>query len=254
MQTPTMRGGSVSKWSTMGRDLLSARMTLLGVLVLVLIQGVVEKAGGFEAKPEWFGAIGLSRQGLSNGCYWQPFSYALIHGNWVHLVINVVGLLAIGPRIERIGGGRLFLVLLVSGWLAGGLFHLLLNPGGEMIPLVGISGGVIAILLWLTGVSPGSRMWPLPVSGSSLGIGILLASAILALLNPSLGIPYLSDLGEKLGKSADGSVSHACHLGGALVGWVFARWTLRPRVSLAKLQKERARREAADGPDQRELR
>ena len=34
----------------------------------------------------------------------------------------------------------------------------------------------------------------------------------------------------------------------ALVGWGLARWTLRPRVTLEKLQKERARREAADGP------
>ena len=71
---------------------------------------------------------------FANGAFWQPFSYALIHGNWVHLMINGFGLLAIGPRIERIGGGRLLLALLVSGWLMGGLFQLTLSGGGALVP------------------------------------------------------------------------------------------------------------------------
>lgn len=251
MKTPTMRGGSVSKWSTIGGDLVAARATLVVVAILVLIQTTLEMVGGSEGRPDLYIKFGLSREGLADGYFWEPFSYGLIHGNWVHLMINAFGLLAIGPRIERIGGGRLLLILLVMGCLAGGLLHLLLGGGEEVRMLVGISGGVVALLLWLTGVSPGSRMWPLAVSGKNLGIGILLASAILALLNPGLGIPVLSDWGRGLGRYADGSVSHACHLGGALVGWGLARWTLRPRVTLAKLQKERARRETADRPDQR---
>lgn len=250
--SPTMRGGSESKWSTMGKDLIAARVTLLVVGLLVLIQLAIESAGGFADNRELFGKLGLSRQGISSGAFWQPVTYALIHGDWVHLMINAFGLLAIGPRIERIGGWRLLLVLLVSGWLMGGLFHLILSGGGALVPLVGISGGVAAILLWLTGVSPGSRMWPLPVSGKNLSIGIILASGLLALMNPNLGIPVLSGWGVALGEYAGGGVSHACHLGGGLLGWALARWALRPRVTLAKLQKERARREAADGPD-REL-
>lgn len=231
MQTPTMRGGAVSKWGTIAADLVAARLTLSVVGLLVVIQLVLEMLGGFDANRGLFGQIGLSRQGLVEGGYWQPLSYALIHGNWVHVMINAFGLLAIGPRIERIGGGRLLLILLVAGWLLGGLVHLLLSGVSEMVPLVGISGGVTALLLWLTGVSPGSRMWPLAVSGKNLGIGILLASAFLTLVNPNLGIPYLSDWGRSLGKYADGSVSHACHLGGAIAGWVLAKWTLRLRLS-----------------------
>ena len=119
----------MSRWSTMGSDLVAARTTLVVVLLLVLIQTVGEMAGGFEEKPELFEVLGLSRMGLEEGRYWQPFSYALIHGNWIHLLINAFGLLAIGPRIERIAGGRLLLILLVSGWLAGGLFHLVLGGG-----------------------------------------------------------------------------------------------------------------------------
>ena len=241
----------MSKWSTMGSDLIAARATLCVVGLLVLIQFAIESAGGFEENRELFGKLGLSRQGLAGGAVWQPFTYALIHGDWVHLIINAFGLLAIGPRIERIGGGRLLLVLLVSGWLLGGLFQLILSGGSDLIPLVGISGGVAAVLLWLTGVSPGSRMWPLPVSGRNLGIGIMIASGLLALMNPILCVPVLSDWGLALGRYADGGVSHACHFGGGLLGWGMARWALRPRVSLAKLQKERARREAADGPNPR---
>ena len=39
-------------------------------------------------------------------------------------------------------------------------------------------------------------------------------------------------------------ISHACHFGGALAGWVLARKFLVPGPSLADLQRDRARREA----------
>lgn len=254
MQAPTMQGGFASKWGIMARDVLAARVTLLVVLLLVVIQFLLEWLGGVRDWPQIFLVVGLSRQGLLEGLIWQPVSYGWIHANWLHLMINAFGLLAIGPRIERIGGGRLLLLILMGGALAGGLVHLLLGGELGLRPLVGMSGGVTAMLLWLTGVSPGSKMWPLPISGKNLGIGLLLASAILAILNPALEIPYLSKVGGMLGSYVDGSVSHACHLGGGLLGWGMARWILRPRVTLATLQKERARRESADGPDERLMR
>ncbi|MEM9237454.1 MAG: rhomboid family intramembrane serine protease [Verrucomicrobiota bacterium] len=212
--------------------------------LLVLIQLGFELVGGYPVILSTAREFGLSRMGMMEGKLWQPVSYALIHGSWLHLAINVFGLLAFGSRIERIGGGRQMLILLVGGWLVAGLFYLLLGGQGTT-PLVGISGGVVSLLLWLTGVSPDSRMWPVPVSGRNLGLGILVASALLTLMNPGLGIPGLAACSRALGMGAGNvDVAHACHLGGAVFGLAAARWTLRPRATLETLQRDRARREA----------
>lgn len=227
----------------LGADLLAARASLSLVGVLLLVQLVLALAGGPGEVPAVYEITGLSREGIAEGRVWQLATHALVHGDWLHVALNALVLLAIGARIERIGGFGLWWRLMLGGTVLGGALHLL--AGGPAI-LVGASGAVMAVLLWLTGVSPGSRMWPVPLSGRSLGAGLLLASLLLMLANPALGLPGISRVGEMLGLEQRRllfGVSHACHLGGGLAGWLGARWTLRPRITLAKLQRDRRRRE-----------
>lgn len=231
-----------------GRDLAAARLSY--VLLLVWIAVAVMMAALGERKWDAYFQFGLSREGVADGRVWQFVSYGFLHGNGAHLILNAVALVLVGMRLERIGGAALLARLMLAGILAGGWFHLMLGgPGeeGRANVLVGGSGGVVAGVLYLTGVSPGSRMWPLPISGRNLGRGLLGASLILVLCNPALDLPGLSRLGEWAGHWV-GASSHACHLGGGLAGWAYARWMLRPRVTLARLQRERERREGPAPP------
>lgn len=186
---------------------------------------------------------GLSREGIRSFALWQWISYALIHGSWLHWGMNSLLLLALGSRIETMLGRQLLLRFLLAGILVGGLLHLFASAK----VLVGISGGVFALLLGLTTLSPESRfLVPFRVSGKNLGRGVMAASLILALLDPELGLPGLSAVGGKwvgLGFESWFRVSHACHFGGAFAGWLVASHLLRPRVSLERLRRERARRE-----------
>ena len=140
--------------------------------------------------------------------------------------------------------GRLtYGLVLLAGVLLGGLFHLAFSPN----ILVGGSGAVFALLLAMTTLSPDSKwLVPFPVSAKNLGRGIISASLLLLLANPNLGIPAFSSLGDYLTDVGFGGlfhISHACHFGGALAGWLLALWVLRNRVSLADLQRDRAKRE-----------
>jgi membrane associated rhomboid family serine protease len=104
----------------------------------------------------------------------------------------------------------------------------------------------MGLLLLLTTLSPQSRMLPLPVSAKSLGLGVLLAELMLALIDPALGLPGLSLAGRTLTAHGVGGwfqMGHACHVGGGLAGWLYGRWILRSRVSLNELRCDRARRE-----------
>ncbi len=241
----------VARMNGVGRNftqLAQARLPWLAVLVLLSIQTWVESRGGYLAVHWWYETFGLTRESLLHGKLWQVLSYAFLHGNWLHAVANACCLLMLGTRIEHYLGSRTLLKILGIGVFGGALGHLILSAGGEKVgPLVGSSAACFGLLILITTLSPDSRMWPLPVSGRNLGLGLLLSSALLALMDPVLSIPGFSLAGEWIsrnGLSSWWSIGHACHFGGGLAGWLYGRWLLRPRVTLDRLRRERARREA----------
>ncbi len=225
-------------------DALRRSPASLGCCVVVLgIHLLVTGAGGAGFANHCYETLGLSRGGFLSGKPWQILSYGWLHGSWWHAGLNALLVLALGSRIERMLGGRAMMLALVGGVLGGGLGHLLIGSG----LLVGLSGGCVALLLLLTTLSPQSRMFPVPVSGKSLGWGIMLAALLLAAADPALGLPGVSMAGRWLVRHGMASwflVGHACHFGGGLAGWLYGRWWLRSRVTLDDLRRARARREA----------
>jgi membrane associated rhomboid family serine protease len=219
-------------------------LLILGIHALVMLQG------GPDHHParEWFEWFGLTRESFLTGKIWQVLSYGFLHGSWPHVGLNAVFILLVGSRIEAMAGSAVMVKTLFAGILGGAAGHLLLAAGGaEAALLVGISGACIALLLLLTTLSPQSRMMPLPVTGKSLGAGILAAALILALVDPALNFPFFNRAGKMIRENGMGSwfaMGHACHFGGGLAGWILGRWILRPRVSLARLRRDRERREA----------
>ncbi|GAA5120061.1 rhomboid family intramembrane serine protease [Luteolibacter yonseiensis] len=217
------------------RQLRSSPASWACVAVVLAIQLVVTAAGGPDQQPawRWFEWFGLSRGGVLSGRIWQVFSYGLLHGGWIHVVMNSLLILLVGSRVEHMTGQATMMKAVIFGILGGGLGHLTLAPGGQGAPLlVGLSGGCLALLLLTTTLSPQSRMMPLFVSGRVLGFAVLTVELAMALMEPVMGIVGFSHVG------------HACHFGGGLAGWAYGRWLLRPRVSLKRLRRDRERREA----------
>ena len=225
------------------RQILHSPVSWTFVGLILGIQIFVAISGGPDSLSWWFENLGLSREEFFSGKVWQVLSYGFLHGGWWHAGLNALFVLVIGSRIELMAGRPAMMKACVLGVTGGGLGHVLLGAG----LLVGFSGGCMALLLLLTTLSPDSRMFPLPVSGKSLGLGLLLAEFVLALIDPALGLPGFARIGAELvdqGMGAWFQMGHACHLGGGLAGWAYGRWLLRPRVSLDRLRRERARREA----------
>ncbi|MGL4401344.1 MAG: rhomboid family intramembrane serine protease [Luteolibacter sp.] len=227
-------------------------VTWMWVVAILGIEALVVAVGGLDQQPawSWYEWLGLSREGILSGKIWQLVTYGFLHGDWWHTGLNAFFLLLIGSKIEHMAGPLVLVKATFLGILGGGLGHLALAPGAPGSPLlVGLSGGCIGLLILLTTLSPQSRMMPIPVSGRSLGLGILIAELILTLANPALGVPAFSTLGNALVDHGMGGwfkIAHACHLGGGVAGWMLGRWLLRPRVSLTILRRDRERREARD--------
>ena len=220
-----------------------ARWTWLVLAVLLLVQTYVASRGGFAEWPEIFLRFGVSRDEFLLGHVWQLVTHFFIHGNWSHLLTNAVILLLLAARIEDILGRNMLFLCLLVGSIGGGLMHLLLVPAGGL--LVGASGACMALLLLYTTVSPQSRVFLLPVSAGNLGLGVLISSLLLSLLNPLLGLPYLARIGDVAQSFYPGLflIGHACHFGGAMAGFLLGRWIFRAPVSLERLHAERMRNE-----------
>jgi membrane associated rhomboid family serine protease len=90
---------------------------------------------------------GISYDGFS---WWQPITYQFLHGGWFHLISNMFFLAAFGVVLEaRLGHFGFLAFYLAGGAFAGlaqvGIGHLL-SPEGDVVPAIGASGSVSAMM------------------------------------------------------------------------------------------------------------
>lgn len=71
----------------------------------------------------------------------SPILHMLLHGSWLHLLMNLGMLMAFGAGLERHAGPRVLLVLFVLSGIAGAFFHVLFYPDA-LRGLIGASGGI----------------------------------------------------------------------------------------------------------------
>jgi membrane associated rhomboid family serine protease len=120
--------------------------------------------------------------GVSEGEWWRLATAMFLHGNIIHLAMNMLGLFWLGTIVEQaLGTWRYLLVYLASG-LAGSALALWLTE--PFIPVVGASGaiyGIMGALLILEYLSTGS------FAGQAMGLIALNLVFTLSVPNISLG-------------------------------------------------------------------
>lgn len=142
-----------------------------------------------------------------------PLTHALLHGGWLHLLINIGMLVAFGSAIEKHIGAKRFLLLFVLASFFGALTHLAFLWGSAS-PLIGASGGISGLfggllrLLQDRGhMNPGWRAL-MPITLLWVGISILYAMVASA----------PGDAGE---------IAWTAHIGGFLSGLLLFPWVQR---------------------------
>ncbi|HYQ40520.1 MAG TPA: rhomboid family intramembrane serine protease [Polyangiaceae bacterium] len=89
---------------------------------------------------------------ILSGEWWRMFSYMFVHANWLHLVMNLLGLWVLGPFVERAFGWLRFgLIYLFSGFTGSVVYlciawYQLFDPHAEPHALVGASGCIMGLL------------------------------------------------------------------------------------------------------------
>jgi membrane associated rhomboid family serine protease len=170
---------------------------------------------------------------------WTPFTYALLHADWLHLGFNSVWLAAFGtPVARRYGLGPMLTLFFVSSAAGAALFAAVPTAG----ILIGASGGVAG----LTGAACRFIFQPLIVhrdleTGEQHVLGRQLASfgelvrdrrAGVFILVWVVGNAVVPLLPELFGGS--GSISWQAHLGGFIAGLLLVQlFERRPRENVA---------------------
>jgi membrane associated rhomboid family serine protease len=199
------------------------------IILLVVIQLYVSLGGGVWNHAALYDWLGLSLAGVRAGYLWQLLSYVVLHGHWLHLVINVILCYFLARRVTAMRDGQTLLVLATLSAILGGVMHLIQNfflPAEQQGLLVGASGIATGLLVYVC-LLDGDYLYPLlRIRARFIGYGFILSSLLLWLMTPALGVWGLSDLGgflEKIFGPECFTVSHACHFGGGLAAWLLLR-------------------------------
>jgi membrane associated rhomboid family serine protease len=176
-------------------------------------------AAGWNFWMVWFGLVPAE---VTHGYFiWQPFTYLFLHGGLLHILINMFFLWMFGVDIERAWGTRRFLTYYTICGVGAGVINVIVKtimdphpvafplPSAALIPTIGASGAIFGVLLAAAILFPDRQVWliPFPIS-MPMRIYVLVMGAI--------------EFFATLGAGGD-NVSHICHLGGILVGYIYLR-------------------------------
>ncbi len=108
---------------------------------------VISLQGDGEARWKFVDKYGVAYVGFE---WWQLFTHQFLHGGWFHLIGNMFFLAAFGIVLEsRLGHLGFLAFYLLGGALAGaaqvGIGHLI-DPAHDMVPCVGASGAISALM------------------------------------------------------------------------------------------------------------
>jgi len=181
--------------------------------------------------------FGLTWGLLKCGFFWQPLTYAFLHGGWWHLTMNTLVILLFGSGVEAEVGARRFLRIFFFGSVLGGLGWLgmlalmqhlpPMDAAAQWVPeglrrwmpfvsarqpldtamCIGASGGVFAL------IGAYAAMFPKRVVYVFIPVPVKMKARTLAVLLGALTI--VEAVAIQL------NVAYAAHLTGGLVGYAY---------------------------------
>ncbi len=141
--------------------------------------------------------------------YIRLLSAGFLHGDWLHLILNMYVLYMFGPLVMQVFGIAGFLIIYLGSILLGNLFCLYHYRNVPFYSAIGASGGVsglifAAVILDPVNIKLGILFLPIAIPGYIFG-ALYFGYSVYMMLNPRM----------------NDNIGHAAHLGGAFFGLVY---------------------------------
>ncbi len=157
---------------------------------------------------------------------WSYVSYAFLHGDWTHLVVNLLWMIAFGSAVARRFRAWRFLALSMAATVGGAVLHQAFHFG-DFIPMIGASAAVsgqmgAAIRFAFTGPRPLIGAGTQDETGKTVpAVGLIAALGdrrVLAFIVVWFAINIIFGTGVVSVPGVEASIAWQAHVGGFLVG------------------------------------
>jgi membrane associated rhomboid family serine protease len=210
--------------------------------VVYLLENLLEVFSGHSGYTWFVMHFGLVPSAVTHGLrIWQPFTYLFLHdisSIW-HILTNMFVLWMFGRELELVWGRNRFLQYYFLTGVGAGLINVIVktvpvfwgHPLSDT-PTIGASGAIFGVLLACAILFPDRQviMFPIPVKLTMRTVVIVMTA-----------LEFLGTFGV-----GGDNISHICHLGGMLVGYIYLRrgsflYNVRNTVSDWKYERNRKR-------------
>jgi membrane associated rhomboid family serine protease len=147
---------------------------------------------------------------------WSILTYMLLHGSFMHILFNMLGVFFFGPRVEERIGSRSFAILYLLSGVSGALLSFLFSPAA---PIIGASAGVFGIMLAFAYFWPNDPIY--------LWMVVPVPARILVIITTVLTL-WSGISGSRSG------VAHFAHLGGYVGAYAYLKWLDRKRTTFKR--------------------
>lgn len=184
------------------------RNVLIAIVVMFLFQQILATSAGGQFIARYFPLYPIDTPWFYP---WQLLTYALLHGNLMHLFFNGFAIWMFGSQIEHYWGEKRYGIFIVVCIIGSGLANALLSQ----TPAIGISGAVYGLLVAYGMMWPNHTIQliipPIPMKAKHL-VMIMAGIAFLSSINPR-----------------NDGIAHLAHLGGAITGFLLIQyWRQKP--------------------------
>lgn len=178
----------------------------------------------FAFIPERYGTIGALLPGGVWARVWSPVTYAFLHGNYLHLFVNIIWMASFGGALARRFGSVRFLLLSLVSAIAGAGFHYIAHPHDGAL-VIGASGAVSGMMAATArfAFSPGGPL----AGGRPGGAYNVPAEPLLDVLRNGRAIAFIAIwfvvnliFGFTGGTIAGGPIAWEAHIGGFVAGLI----------------------------------
>ena len=197
------------------------------ILYFIIVSTVIISLIAFNRR-DWFDKLRFNAYAIKHDKQgWRFVSYAFLHADWIHLLINMFVLYSFGEVVwayfQYLFAGKAILYFILL-YLGGIIFSVLIDFGmhknNPYYTAVGASGAVSAVVFSSIILMPTAKLYlffiPVPIPAVIFGILYLIYSAY-------------------QGRKGRDNVGHNAHFWGAIFGVVFTI-ILKPQLALLFLE------------------
>lgn len=180
-------------------------------LVVFVLQQIFDRENGPGFVSQFFA---FQTDSLGKGLLWTPITYSFLHGDFIHILFNMLMLFFFGRVALQTLGQKRFLQLYFSAVLLGGFFWFGASFMSGAPAVVGASAAVSALIIFFVCLNPDGQISlfaVIPVRARYLAYGLIV-------------IAVIGFFAQEISKTSTSKLAHSAHLGGMLAGYLFFKY------------------------------